>query len=154
MLRTNIFKSNAKYKTGTLVYREHLKWVQLSSYRAANGHKKPQHGFALTLVCFAQTRPLWGSSSKSIWIHVPLPFLKGFKAQLWKKPMQAQNLTFCTFPFCHFSDLSGLASLVEKKTITGLKTAWGTDLNVISKATYAVSSTFQEKKNLSPGIHF
>lgn len=100
MLRTNIFKSNAKYETGTLVYREHLKWVQLSSYRAANGHKKPQHGFALTLVCFAQTRPLWGSSSKSIWIHVPLPFLKGFKAQLWKN--LCKHKTWPSAPF-HFA---------------------------------------------------
>lgn len=74
--------------------------MQLSSCWAANGHKKPQHGFALTLVCFAQTRPFWGSSSNNIWIHVPLPFLKEFKAQLWKN--LCKHKTWPSAPF-HFA---------------------------------------------------
>lgn len=63
-----------------------------------------------------------------------------------KKPTQAQNLTFFTFPFFLFSDLSSPASLTGKKTIARLETAWGMDLEVVSKVKSAVLSTFQEKK--------
>lgn len=71
--------------------------------------------------------------------------LKRVQSTTMKKTYASTKPDLLHLSILLFSDLSRLAPLIEKKTLTGLKTAWGIDHNVISEVTYAVSCIPEER---------